>query len=894
MTSQSITPQNLESHLLEKLHSQDSQAKVSIRQTSLGFLQVQIITDQFQDKSHTEREEYIDKILESIELNLGQYPISNYSLLTPQENAEQPIESIQLPLWSDILMAPNPERRVVMEEEAPKRPQIVTFYSFKGGVGRSTALGIVAVLLANRNRQVVVIDFDLEAPGISILLRSNNVDKNGTQLCGVLDYLHQRHLTPRDNIPPIEDCISQVDLSHRGEIFLIPAGEYNENYVHRLAELDRRTLQSFYKGTTNPVQQLINDIKEKLDPDVILIDARTGFNDTGAVALLDLADTGIICFSPTDQSFEGLQWVIQAARKQFDYRGKPDLRFLLTPMPALPEDQLYDWINRVEDWITECWGLPEGISIEEMYYKIFYNPNIAIVSNLLTIPENLLNDYLPIVDTIDASLPEHQNIVSSEDVGNYRRILEELEFQSARAQDLQASDIPDIFQRTENFPKFLTNRIWLIRGAKGTGKSILFRLFVEQPEQAKDLAKDDVDLTHCRFVAGHGESNLWPSILSSDSLASYERQIGQDSWGDFWVNYALLQLCVQVQELSSLDELNNELVELAQLCHENNLTQQAIISWLVKRARDPSETSKANDELTSIDKWLKNQGKIVWLLYDELDVGFGFGERSYALRRRALEALLGWWLTSGTILKQITPKIFLREDIWSQLNFDNKGHYNTGKSLRLSWDEADLWRLVLRQSLQSSSNFHHILQQNQGISLERLEMVSLEQLRQALYPLWGERMGRGKKAYTYNWIRTRIADSNKICFPRSLILLLQKAVEKEKEFTTSYSDEIILRPKSLLEAFPFVSEQRVEEVRNEYRELEEPLNKLEGERSPIDETRLADIWNIETGDLSLRIKEMVDAGIFKERSRPKDPPPRIYSVAELYLHGLGMTRKGQR
>jgi len=39
---------------------------------------------------------------------------------------------------------------------------------------------------------------------------------------------------------------------------------------------------------------------------------------------------------------------------------------------------------------------------------------------------------------------------------------------------------------------------------------------------------------------------------------------------------------------------------------------------------------------------------------------------------------------------------------------------------------------------------------------------------------------------------------------------------------------------------------------------------------------------------------MVEAGILRERSRPKDPPPRIYAIAELYLYGLGMVRKGQR
>ena len=46
-------------------------------------------------------------------------------------------------------------------------PYIFTFYSFKGGVGRSMALMNVAYTLAGWGRHVLVVDMDLEAPGLS-------------------------------------------------------------------------------------------------------------------------------------------------------------------------------------------------------------------------------------------------------------------------------------------------------------------------------------------------------------------------------------------------------------------------------------------------------------------------------------------------------------------------------------------------------------------------------------------------------------------------------------------------------------------------------------------------------------------------------------------------------
>src|SRR5688572_14830113 len=45
-------------------------------------------------------------------------------------------------------------------------PQIVTFYSYKGGTGRSMALANVAWILASNGKRVMVIDWDLEAPGL--------------------------------------------------------------------------------------------------------------------------------------------------------------------------------------------------------------------------------------------------------------------------------------------------------------------------------------------------------------------------------------------------------------------------------------------------------------------------------------------------------------------------------------------------------------------------------------------------------------------------------------------------------------------------------------------------------------------------------------------------------
>jgi MinD-like ATPase involved in chromosome partitioning or flagellar assembly len=50
--------------------------------------------------------------------------------------------------------------------EASKGGRIITFYSYKGGTGRTMALANAAWVLASNGKRVLMIDWDLEAPGL--------------------------------------------------------------------------------------------------------------------------------------------------------------------------------------------------------------------------------------------------------------------------------------------------------------------------------------------------------------------------------------------------------------------------------------------------------------------------------------------------------------------------------------------------------------------------------------------------------------------------------------------------------------------------------------------------------------------------------------------------------
>src|SRR5271166_3342097 len=71
-----------------------------------------------------------------------------------------------MPLELGHLQANGRQHSRVCARATPDMGEIVTFYSYKGGTGRTMALANIAWLLACNGYRVLAIDWDLEAPGL--------------------------------------------------------------------------------------------------------------------------------------------------------------------------------------------------------------------------------------------------------------------------------------------------------------------------------------------------------------------------------------------------------------------------------------------------------------------------------------------------------------------------------------------------------------------------------------------------------------------------------------------------------------------------------------------------------------------------------------------------------
>lgn len=190
--------------------------------------------------------------------------------------------------------------------ESASHPHRIVFYGLKGGVGRSTALAMVAYGLAREGRRVLLLDFDLESPGLSgLLLPPERVAEFGLVDWFVEDAVGQGESVLRNLVSssPLADTttgtIRVASAMGQGELAYL--SKLARVYADVPAREDRPGLQRFAARMQYVVQRL--EAQER--PDVVLIDSRAGLHDVAAISITSLADTALLFATDGAQNWLG-------------------------------------------------------------------------------------------------------------------------------------------------------------------------------------------------------------------------------------------------------------------------------------------------------------------------------------------------------------------------------------------------------------------------------------------------------------------------------------------------------------------------------------------------------------------------------------------------------------
>jgi MinD-like ATPase involved in chromosome partitioning or flagellar assembly/tetratricopeptide (TPR) repeat protein len=228
--------------------------------------------------------------------------------------------------------------------------RIITFYSYKGGTGRSMALANIGWILASNGFRVLMVDWDVEAPGLHRYFAPFLIDKELSYSKGIMDAVVEfatAALTPwpkgeersaewYSQYADMANYVVSIQWSHFGKrnakpgsLDLVPSGQQGPGYATRVNSF---SWDNFYErlGGGKFIDHMKRSMRDAYD--YVLIDSRTGVSDTSGICTVQLPDCVVVCFTLNNQSILGASAAAAAIASQHtDPHGK--VRVPIYPVP---------------------------------------------------------------------------------------------------------------------------------------------------------------------------------------------------------------------------------------------------------------------------------------------------------------------------------------------------------------------------------------------------------------------------------------------------------------------------------------------------------------------------------------------------------------------------------
>jgi MinD-like ATPase involved in chromosome partitioning or flagellar assembly len=300
--------------------------------------------------------------------------------------------------------------------------KVITFYSIKGGVGRSLAAANFAIYLARLGLKTVIIDLNLEAPSLVAKLR---LDMKPDQK-GILDYLlsFQKGSLP-ESVEPylIPVGIKGVRVSNEASIWLMPAGYWSSsNYQCELSGLDWNALLR-KKKSENPFRGLLEQLQARLEPEYVIIDSKGGLSEATSIINLELADEVVIFSTLSNENVDAILQLSVMIGKESSQResGKNvsiKIVFSRVPIVSNTEELRRDCFTRLEE------AREVGIDSSSIFFlascKQLESGEFLVLAEPTDDPdvERLVSDYVLLFSGLEPSLskkviPEALNIMNN-------------------------------------------------------------------------------------------------------------------------------------------------------------------------------------------------------------------------------------------------------------------------------------------------------------------------------------------------------------------------------------------------------------------------------------------------------------------------------------------------
>ena len=326
---------------------------------------------------------------------------------------------------------------MISKEVQNKKGQIITFYSHKGGTGRTMSLANVAVVMARRyKKKVLAMDWDLEAPGLHRYFEQyveKSTETNDKKNANNFQNYYFPNLNERVSSPLLNEKKGVIDLftDFRDEFFdkkeittaaithyleqnfeqlivpiqqaeglhLVKSGLIDENYAQKVQTFNWR---EFFEKAYDFFPAFIQFLESRYD--FILIDSRTGYTDTAGICTMLLPEKLVLVFTLNYQSLEG---VLNQMQRAVTYRiGSEDFRPLkIYPLPSRTESKesiLDIWRAKAKEDFEKNFEKSyklEDVSLAGYFsrYEVPYFPKYAYGENIAALDPTEANNPSSIV-----------------------------------------------------------------------------------------------------------------------------------------------------------------------------------------------------------------------------------------------------------------------------------------------------------------------------------------------------------------------------------------------------------------------------------------------------------------------------------------------------------------
>ncbi len=681
---------------------------------------------------------------------------------------------------------------------------IVSFYSYKGGVGRTTSLIAFASYYSNiEKRNVVILDFDFEAPGI---INFFDIDFEKNPKNGIVEYILDSQATKED----LKFKEYYIEVSKRfsggGNIYIVPAGnifdlENVKSYIEGLSRIDINSAETIL----DKISKLLETIKRELSPDIILIDSRTGFNDIFGLLTHSLSDLVIGFFTNNKQNRPGLEIFLEIMN------NKESPNFIIVNS-QIHFDRGYN--KRFEDFKKDIDFIENATYIERVPILIEVGSKyedseefIDFIKNRYQLTNyeklfNLIKDILEANSKIENKKEDIKGVISApikfeieSDIFSYKKtLLENLKnnYPKLYAEDINFNDdflkkdfyiricMEDIF----NLDKFL------LIGGKGSGKTAFYNAlkdvnFIEHLQrktnklQQKFIFIDIISLETDKEKKKYFPIN-WLDGYRSKSDTFYTK---------FWQIYILNSLALEEKRLNQNSDnftFHFEPIEF------NDKQKSKVAKFLDKYINQKFELIE--EEFIRVDEFLKKWNINLMLTFDQLD--FIVPPDFWDI---AIVPLIKF--AKSNSYYKIYPKLFVRRDLFEKLsNYTNKESLRDSNSINLEWNKDEIFGFFFKIIFAySKDEFFKIMEIYNGenakfinsikreienekkynqIPLEKYYLNPLVETFFGKYAYVGrDEFKKRKFGYMYDWFYNNLKNADDTISLRPFLDLIKEAIE---------------------------------------------------------------------------------------------------------------------